>query len=421
MLVVLALLGTLATTVVQPPAASAEPASPETTLGSVRSVATGYGHSCALLVSGQVQCWGDGSYGKLGNDHPTNAPSPTPVTVLSVTGAGPLTGVTQISLGYNHSCALLANHQVRCWGFNDSGQLATNTGYSSFKRAAVVLDETGTAPLQGVTAVDAGGDMTCALLTGGQVRCWGTNSYGGLGDGTVFDRPLPRPVLAASGPGRLTGVTQISTDGYTTCARLGNGQARCWGYNTDGQVGDGTTTTRRRPRVVVNPAGTGPLTRVRQVSAGYSQTCALLTSSQVRCWGANANGGLGIGTTVGHLRPVVVRNDAGTGPLSGVTRVESGQGSVCTRHNTGRVRCWGDGQFGVTGNGAFDPTNPLPELVQNPTATGSLSGVAQIQLSDRHACARLANGGAVCWGYGLSSNLGNGQSVNSAVTVTVVA
>jgi alpha-tubulin suppressor-like RCC1 family protein len=414
LLLVLAALAVLA------PPSPAEAAAP-VPLGNIRSIATGTLHTCALLTTTEVRCWGDGSYGKLGNDHPTNAGSPTPVAVVGVTGPNPLSGVTQLVAGYNHTCALLDTRQVRCWGFNDSGQLGTNTGYSSFRRPQVVLNQAGTGPLTDVLSIDAGSDTTCAVLASRQVRCWGSNGYGSIGGGAPNDAQLPRPVNAVSGPGRLTGVAQVSVGGSTTCARLTNGEARCWGFNIAGQVGDRTRTNRSRPRVVRAVSGPGPLTGVAEISAGDSLTCARLQNRQVRCWGRNAEGGLGNGSTVPRsTRPVAVHASPSGGRLGGVTSIQAGGSGACARMSTGLVRCWGRGDSGQQGRGNTSLVHRLPATVRNADSSGPLTGVQRLSYTIRHACVVVGGGTAQCWGYGLSSNLGDGNSTDSSLPVVVI-
>lgn len=401
--------------------AEAQPAPPPETapLTGVRDVTTGVDHSCALLHSGQVRCWGSSNYGMLGaGDYD---PSPTPRTVVAVTGSGPLTGVTQVAAGRNHTCALLGSGQVRCWGFNGDGQLGNNGSYDSFNRPQVVLNQAGTAPLTGVTAIDVGGETSCALLASRQVRCWGSNSSGQAGSGLATTSVTPRKVVSPAGTGPLTGVTQISVGLFTTCARLNTGQARCWGYNDRGQVGDGTTgPDRRRPRVVRAVSGPGPLTDVAQVSAGASVSCAVLTNGQVRCWGQGDDGGLATGQLTDRNRPVRAKRSPGAA-LTGVRRVEAADSGACALLTNSQVRCWGNGLRGQLGNGDLVEDNPFPMSVEAPAGTSALTGSTRLAFADAHACVRLANRQVRCWGKGISGQLGDGNSVDSAVVVTVAS
>lgn len=293
------------------------------------------------------------------------------------------------------TCALVAGSRARCWG-----PLAT------------FVTDAGGDPVTDVAAIADRGQ--CYVTTGAEARCWGTNSRGRLGDGTNDASVTPVVVANPAGTGPLTGVAQLSGSTSHTCAALADGQARCWGNNSRGQLGDGTTIDRHRPVVVSNPEGTGPLTDVTQISALGSRTCAVLGDGQVRCWG---NGLLGDGTThVNQSRPVVVSNPDGTGPLTGVAQVSVG-GAICTRLTIGEAYCWGSGAVLGDGSG-LQQTRPVP--VSNPDGTGPLTDVAQINVGNTHACARLTNGEARCWGSNTKGQLGTGvqgASVNRPVTV----
>ncbi len=181
--------------------------------------------------------------------------------------------------------------------------------------------------------------------------CWGHNPNGALGDGTTATRYLPVVVKNTAGTGSLTGVSRIVTGRVHTCARLSDGTARCWGANANGQIGDGTTTQRLLPVVVKNPAGSAALTGVVSVVAGGNQTCALITDATARCWGANPDGQIGDGTTTQRLLPVVVKNSAGSGSLTGVTQLAALDFHTCARSNDAAVRCWGRNTNGQLGDG----------------------------------------------------------------------
>jgi len=213
----------------------------------------------------------------------------------------------------------------------------------------------------GVTQVTADESHSCARLTNGQARCWGASLDGEAGDGDDVDRPNPVVVRNPNNTGPLTGVVQIEAGTYNTCAVLSNGQARCWGFNGDGQAGDGTFVDYRfLARVVKNAAGTGPLTNVSRIAAGERHTCALLTNGQVRCWGENVSGELGTGAPGAPQNlPRVVRNRLDTGPLLGVTQIDAGNSRTCARLANGEARCWGDNTNGALGTGVLgDATCP---------------------------------------------------------------
>jgi hypothetical protein len=295
--------------------------------GPVRSIAVGAQHACAALEDGTLYCWGDRSNGKLGDSRTTGTSPPVLVAgVRGVTavaagdqhtcalGSGvscwgfnapaatkvltpspvPIAGtVTQLVAGFAHTC-VLAGGAVQCWGSNGAGQLGDGTTTDS--QTPITVGSL-TAPSQ----ISAGGLNTCAL-TGGPgsgIMCWGENLQGGLGDGTLTQRPSP--VAATELNARALGVAALRSIGEgATCALLGQGATECWGSNYAGQLGDGTTTPRPTPFAVSN------LPPAAEIAGGYQHTCALLARGGVRCWGQNLNGQLGDGTINNSLVPVVV-------------------------------------------------------------------------------------------------------------------
>jgi prepilin-type N-terminal cleavage/methylation domain-containing protein len=367
----------------------------------------------------------------------------------------------QISTGVSHTCALLADGTVRCWGNNTSGQLGDGTTTLRSNPVRVLTsgtEEASPVPLTSVTAIAVGVLHTCALLADGTVRCWGNNTVGAIGDGTLVNRLNPVRVLASgveggadeTAPVPLTGVTSISggggigspVAGNMSCAVVDggpNGRAFCWGSNALGRLGDGTTTRRLNPvRVLASgvEGGSGetepvPLTGVIQISAGAAHACALLHGTTVRCWGYNLFGQLGDGdtTTSARLNPVVVRA-SGTAPdgpeLTGVTQISAGAFHTCAVVNggpTGTAWCWGSnwygqlgvGTAGVEGYGIYNVyRNPSQVLASGRPESDPvpLVGVSQIaaggypqrqNITSPHplqaTCSVMHDTTARCWGY----------------------
>jgi len=196
----------------------------------ISAVSAGSNNTCALTTSGGVKCWGAGS------------PTPSSVTGLS-------SGVAAISAGFNHVCALMSVGGVKCWGNNSDGQLGNGTTTAS----STPVDVAGLT--SGVSDVSAGLDYTCAVTTAGGVKCWGTNLYGQLGNGTTA--PSASPVNVA---GLASGVTKVSAGRYHTCAVTMAGGVKCWGDNSSGELGDGTTTNSHAPVDAAKPVPTPTIT-----------------------------------------------------------------------------------------------------------------------------------------------------------------
>lgn len=252
-------------------------------LGSgVQMIATGMIHSCAL-VGGGVKCWGANGFGQLGDGSDTQRLVPVQVTGLT-------SGVQAIATGGEHSCALTAGGGVKCWGANDYGQLGN--GATSEQYAPV--DVSGLA--SGVIAISAGRFHTCAVTSGGTAKCWGANENGELGDGTNTERHAPVDVS-----GLANGVASIAAGQSHSCARTSGGGVKCWGSNSWGQLGDGSGSDSLVP-VDVSGLASGSTS----IGVGSDHSCAVVTAGRVLCWGSNQYGQLGNDANADSLEPVFV-------------------------------------------------------------------------------------------------------------------
>ena len=381
---------------------------PPPALQDVAEISAGAAGACVRRHDGTARCWGVNQSGQVGDGSVVD--TPVPVEVLSPDGSAPLDGVTSISTGFSHACAAVADGQARCWGYGWDGGLGNGTNAQVNPLPVVVSDPEGTGALTDVATVGAGGGFSCALLTTHEARCWGANDGGQLGDGTTTDRPRPVVVRDEAGSGPLGGITQVEVGGFHACALLDSGQARCWGDNTEGRLGDGTTTDRSRPVAVTNEAGTGPLTGITAIAAGYEQTCALLESGQARCWGSSRDGLLGNGDTTSSARPVAVSDPVGAGPLAGIVQLGSGGApQMCATIESGEAYCWGDNEGGLLGDGTTTDRH-RPTLVSDAAGSGPLTGVVAVAPGVRQTCARLASGEARCWGRNHDGRLGDGTT-----------
>ena len=262
--------------------------------GVTPQIAAGGFHTCALLNTGAVNCWGRNSYGQLGNG--TTTDSSVPVAVATFTD-GSATAVS-ITAGSSHTCALLNTGAVNCWGSNGYGQLGNGTTTASSAPVAVAAFTVGSATAVSITA---GNSHTCALLNTGAVNCWGCNGFGQLGNGTTTSSSAPVAVAAFT-----DGATAVSiTAGdFHTCAVLNTGAVNCWGYNFNGRLGNGNTNYSSAP-VAVDPFTDVSATAV-SITAGNSHTCAVLNTGAVNCWGYNDDGQLGNNTNTSSSAPVAV-------------------------------------------------------------------------------------------------------------------
>ncbi len=353
-------------------------------------------HSCALTTvdtsaapTGQVLCWGANGSGQRGDaigvtTFPANVamrfiPSLDQVVQVSTSGSSVLDPHTCVVLGVGFS-------NVRCFGSNAEGQLGDGT--TTLRSSPTTVPGLGF-----VVQLSAGSRFTCAVVIDGTVRCWGRNDEGQLGDGTTTDRLSPTAV-----PG-LTDVVQVAAGQFHACALRRDGTVRCWGSNVDGRLGDNTTTNRTSPVTVVSTSGSGALGGVVQIAAGGFHTCAVLADSTARCWGPSAQNGNGGINKVG--RPMVVTS-AGTTPLAGVGQVTAGSVHTCAVLADSTSRCWGLGDDGRLGNGSTaDQVRPVAV-----SATSGFDSVAQVSAGQFHTCGLRADGRVFCWGSALSGVLG---------------
>jgi alpha-tubulin suppressor-like RCC1 family protein len=362
-----------------------------TTPVSVLDVSTGEALTCIVRSNHTVMCWGFNgpAIGALGNGSSVDN-SDVPVTVTGITTAA------RVSVGGFHACALLQNGAVQCWGNNDRGQLGNGTTVNS----SVPTQVSGLSAATGISAVGAypwGGEHTCAVLASGEVMCWGANSSGQLGDGTTFDRSAP--VLVAG----IGGAAGVSAGGTDTCAWLKAGGVRCWGSNQQGQLGNGTTTASLVPvPVSASALGNG----VTPVSAsGEDYNCALRGDGVVLCWGGNQFGALGIGTTDDSWVPV---------PVSGITsatNVSAGIFHACAALKDGTIRCWGEDD--ALGNGST-----ATGVSTNPVEVTALSTATWVAAGYSYSCA-ISPTALSCWGLNYEGQLGIGSVYNSFVPATV--
>ena len=316
-------------------------------------LALGHGHACARLRDGGVSCWGGNASGELGDG--TRTDRGAPASVLGLKGAA------QLAAGDHHSCVRLADGSVACWGQNHKGQLGDGgsaAGPKAAPAAAKVADEAVTVQLGGPFAQLAlGGDRACARLGDGSVECWGHTDPEAPRPApprlparvpVKGAHPVPPPRVVAPIPAAaaaravrgLKAVAEIALGADHGCARLGDGTVSCWGANADGQLGDGSTSDRHAP------ARIGAIKRAAGLALGRAHTCALLADGTVWCWGANGSGQLGDGSTTARRAPTRV-----TG-IDGAATIAARGDHTCAKLGDGGVRCWGDNVGGDLGDGS---------------------------------------------------------------------
>lgn len=386
----------------------------EAVSGAPRSAATtiaaANGFTCVLTDTGAVSCWGKSTSGQLGNGV-LNGNTTTPGLVTGITTA------TAVTAAYIHACALLADTTVKCWGRNEFGRLGDGTTTNSATPVAVCADSACGGPLTGVSAVAAGYESTCALMSAdGSVKCWGDNSDWQLGTdpaSTYFSSTYPRAV-----PG-ISGAKAISLGDNHGCAILSDDTLKCWGLGSSGQLGNGSMSS-------AGPTAVSLVSTVKAVAGGYGHTCVIKTDNVVGCWGSNWMGQTGSGTGTMYETSLVTPQISSSSITAKALSISASNTCVITLADA--IACWGGymdgGSNTATGFGGY-----AGQTAKEREVLAGSSGATAIAVGDRHSCARF---GTVvkCWGRNEFSTgdgagaLGNGSTTNSVsafVTPTLLS
>jgi alpha-tubulin suppressor-like RCC1 family protein len=335
-----------------PDEASATTAATPSDPNQATQVAIGGSSACAVLASGALQCWGDNSYGQLGDGGRESRLVPGPVPGL--------TGVVEVDVGDAHACARKRDGTVWCWGQGSDGALGTGSNQNA--RAPVQV--AGVPPAQDI---GTSGGNTCMVAVDGGLWCWGSNVFGESAQPAGTRSVLAPTLIAGLGP-----AAEVETGQNHTCARLRDGTVWCWGYNSSGQVGDGTSVQRNAPAQVLGVAGATSL------AVGQSHACALVAGGAVTCWGSPGGAG-------GGRRATAVA-------LAGVVDLTAGNFSTCAVVAGGVPRCWGNNYEGKF----FAPREV--SAVNEPTALPGVVGARSVALGIGYQCVLSAAGPLRCWG-----------------------
>jgi len=359
-------------------------------------VSTGAYHTCALKMDGTVKCWGRNSEGQLGRGTTQNAGNDFPTTVTN------LSNVVAIAAGGYHTCALLLGGSVQCWGSNTQGQVGDATGADPIG-APTPIRTFATVP--GI-AIAAGGYHSCELMSDGTVMCWGYNHDQQITAGTFGSTATAIPAAG------IAGAVAVTAGAYHSCALLGNGSAACWGYNHDGETGTSPAafnTLAISARQLDASMGAGVQGTTAQ--GGY-HTCALLTNASVSCWGFNGHGELGNGTTSG---PQPVGTAVTASPLGPASSVAAGGYHTCAIV-AGAVTCWGADESAQLGRGTFGGDLLVPAVV-----SGAPPPALTVDAGGYHTCAVFSGSpdDVRCWGRNSEGEVGRLPNNTSVDPVTV--
>jgi alpha-tubulin suppressor-like RCC1 family protein len=393
-------------------------------------ITAGSAHSCFILDNGSVKCWGANASGQLGLGNTNNRGDGLNEMGDNLTAVDLGTGrtVRDIEAGDNHTCAILDNESVKCWGANASGQLGlgdtNNRGDASGEMGDTLLSvDLGT--LRTAKAIASGYAHTCAILDNESVKCWGANTSGQLGLGNTNNRGDESSQMGDSltavdlGTGRTA--KAIAAGYQHTCVILDNESVKCWGLNDKGQLGIGSNSGSN----VKMGDGSGEMgdslpavdlgsgRTAKAISAGYQHTCVILDNASVNCWGNGLNGQLGRGENKTEKRPKSDPIDLGSG--RNAKAIVTGNSHTCVMLDNSSTKCWGYNASGQLGLGDTinlgDGSNEMGDsLLSIDLGTGKTTRA--ISAGDSHTCSILDNSSIKCWGANASGQLGLGHTNN---------
>lgn len=388
----------------------------------VKEVSAGFTHTCAILHNGSVRCWGNGSSGQLGQGN-TNSLGRTSSTLpdsVPPVDLGSGRTALQISAGFDHSCALLDDHSVLCWGNGAGGALGqgdqSNIGDNETPGSVGPVDLGGG---HTAVAVAAGGSYSCAILDDASVKCWGGGIVGKLGYGNTTNINDPSSVGPVSlGGGRTA--TAIDTAADHTCVIVNTGGVMCWGGNLVGKLGYGYNETVN-PNIGDDetPASVGTINlgghTALQITGGDNNTCALLEDHTVRCWGTSFRGINGYPGGNDFYSPPTDPVDFGPGRTA--ISIEGAADHTCAALDDGSVRCWG---FGTDGRLGYGNTNDVGDN-ETPGSPGPVNlgpgrTAVAVSAGRYHSCALMDTGDVRCWGEGSFLGYGNTTSIGDNET-----
>ncbi len=398
-------------------------------ISDVKALTAGGDHTCALLNDGSVKCWGDNKYGQIGIEGALHRGTKSNEMGAFLATRTFEKQVIQIATGLSHTCILLQNGNVKCWGENRHGQLgigkSTNLGVIQGSMSKLQNIAFGTN--RHAIFLDAGKNHTCVILDNGNAKCWGQNESGQLGLGDTANRGIQASDMGDNLPEIEFGqkIKQIALGGSHTCTLLEDGAVKCWGQNESGQLGLGNTENIGDDSVEQSQTFTSVLLKPNRkavaIAAGDAFSCALLDDETVQCWGNNLNGQLGLGDTNNRGDE---SNEMGqnllTVELEASHKIKRGDAVIATSQHTcsvldnDQIKCWGDNTRGQLGLGDIRSRGvQLNEMGARLPSIQLGDTVKSVNVNKDFACAILNNDQVKCWGDNTRGQLGINSSQTS--------
>ena len=400
-------------------------------VASAKAIAVGASYTCAVLDDNSVKCWGDNEYAQLGLGHTSNRGGAANEMgdQLSKVELGTGHSTKALATGRVHACAILDDDSVKCWGSNYAGQLGVGRNLlgDDAREMGDALSNVSLGTGRTAKAITTGGSHTCAILDDDSVKCWGSNYAGQLGLGDTLFRGHEGKEMGDNLPNVPLGTGRtakaITAGESHTCAILDDNSVKCWGSGFHGQVGQGDRSHRGDDAGEMGDAlsnvslGTGRTAKA--ITAGKDHTCALLDDNRVKCWGDNQYGQLGQGDTsdrggdANEMGDQLLKVDLGSDRTAKALEAGSSSSHTCAILDDNSVKCWGcnfTGQLGLgdrnhRGDGADEMGNRLSEI-----SIGTARTAKALARGNAHTCAILDDNSVKCWGANTLGQLGQGDT-----------
>lgn len=352
-------------------------------------VKLGLYHACAEGPSHAILCWGSNEQGQLGDN--LLSLNKTPQLFSGTTLSNIVMSKGYISPG-NQICGIMTDSSLWCGGNNTYGTVGDGT--NTDRSRALMIDY----PTSYSKVATAGDSHSCGITSNGVLKCWGSNVYGQIGDGSITSRTTP--TISDTG----TNYSEISVGVGHTCGITSTGALKCWGYNMYGQLGNASTGNQTSPALIDSG------TTYSKISLGSYHSCGVTSGGVLKCWGYNNYGQVGDASTTNRNSPTII--DSGTVYVNVFSGGGNNDGTTCAITNTGVLKCWGRNDNGQIGNGTLT-------TVTSPSIIDSGTTYSKISSSGVHTCGILTNGSLKCWGYNVSGQVGDNTQSNRSTPVLI--
>lgn len=381
-------------------------------ISNAKEISTGQLHACAITKDGKIYCWGNNDSGQLGNGSGKISSTPT---IVNMSGALSGKTIKDVELNMNSSCAIASNDLAYCWGYGANGQLGNGAGSGSSSPVQVSMP--GALASETIKSITLGWTHGCAIATDDAVYCWGDNSEGQLGNGSTTQSLVPTPVTTTGALSGL-GAKAVTAGRNFTCIIASNDRPYCWGAGASGQLGNSASVQSTTP-VAVTSSGVLNGKVLTTISSGWLNTCAASSDGKVFCWGYGGSGQLGNNSTGSSNTPVAIFD---SGVLAGKTvrSVSAGTYNVCATTNDNQAFCWGANTYGSLSQELNMLNSSVPVKVHS---SGSLSRLTVKQTSGgtHYNCLLASDDNVYCWGSNSSNQLGNGRTADRLIPSKSIA